>query len=589
LTARHVPQRAPAQRPRQRVVDQLDRRPHGLERARVEADLRVGQVAVVEQQQVGLLDADQLGDLRAGTDHVGLHRRTAGQAAVRAAVVEPDGDAVPSQRRGVRTGGLEHRERREPPVLVELEVGAQRVDAAGLQPLLGPAGQVTPRGLLERREQVGELRVPEGVPTEVRAEPGDELALAHPGDELLEGRGPLGVGDPVEADLDRLEVLEVRRDRVRGRQLVLAVGPVLALVGETRPRLVVRRSLHRGVVRGPLGERLVEPQVVPPAHRDQVAEPHVRQLVQHRVGALLVEPPSLLAAREVLVAKRDAPGVLHGPVVELGDVELVVLVERVGVVERVLEELEALLGDGDQLVGVEVRHHRLAAVVAEGHLAVLADVAVEHLVVLTGDDRGHVRRQALGGREAPHGHPAVRRLRPRGRCGGDHLPVRRRGDREGEDRLEVGLLERGEHATGVRHLELRVEVDPVVGRVDEAVQALAGVAVGAVGDHPQLVVGGEVVEPDAGAVVDIGHVEVPAVQRELVHGGADQVGERRGACPAAAEPDDGRGAERLGPLGVEDQVDGVGVDLQELGAGARLVPGQICSRHATHCHIRSWE
>ena len=39
-------------------------------------------------------------------------------------------------------------------------------------------------------------------------------------------------------------------------------------------------------------------------------------------------------------------------------------------------------------------------------------------------------------------------------------------------------------------LELGVEVDLLVDRVDEAVQALAGVHVGAVGDDPQLVLGG---------------------------------------------------------------------------------------------------
>ena len=60
--------------------------------------------------------------------------------------------------------------------------------------------------------------------------------------------------------------------------------------------------------------------------------------------------------------------------------------------------------------------------------------------------------------------------------------MRRRRDVEREDALEVGLLERREHAARVGHLELRVEVDELVGRVDEAVQTLAGAAVGAVGD-----------------------------------------------------------------------------------------------------------
>ena len=67
--------------------------------------------------------------------------------------------------------------------------------------------------------------------------------------------------------------------------------------------------------------------------------------------------------------------------------------------------------------------------------------------------------------------------------------MRRRGDVEREDALEVGLLEGGEDAAGVGDLELGVEVDELVDRVDEPVQALAVAAVGAVGDDAQLVVG----------------------------------------------------------------------------------------------------
>ena len=72
-----------------------------------------------------------------------------------------------------------------------------------------------------------------------------------------------------------------------------------------------------------------------------------------------------------------------------------------------------------------------------------------------------------------------------------------RGDGELERRLQVGLLEHREHAARVGHLELRVEVHLVVDRVDEAVQALAGVRVAAVGDDHELVLGGEAVELDA--------------------------------------------------------------------------------------------
>ena len=178
------------------------------------------------------------------------------------------------------------------------------------------------------------------------------------------------------------------------------------------------------------------------------------------------------------------PAFSIAPGVVLGDVELVVLPERVGVVELLLEPLEALLGELDQLGGVHVLLERLAAVVAERDGAELALVGVELAVVLTGHDRGDVGRHPLGGGEAPGRRAALPVLGGLGlgrRGVGDHDPVRRGGDVEGEDGLQVGLLEGGEDAARVGHLELAVEVDPVVGRVDEAVQALAGVGVGAVG------------------------------------------------------------------------------------------------------------
>ncbi len=164
------------------------------------------------------------------------------------------------------------------------------------------ADRSRPLRRLELAEQVGEPRVAVGVLGEVRAQAVEELLLAHPGDELADRRGALRVGDAVEVHLDRLEVDHVGGDRVRRGQLVLAVGPVLALAAGTSSRR--RRSGWRGrcVVRGPLGEGLVEPQVVPPRHRDEVAEPHVRELVQHRVGALLVRRVGDARAEDVVLA-----------------------------------------------------------------------------------------------------------------------------------------------------------------------------------------------------------------------------------------------------------------------------------------------
>ena len=573
----HVPGRAPAQRARQAVVETAQAGHDGGQRPLVEPDLGVGQVAVVEQQQVGLAYADQLGDLGGLALDVHLDRGTPHQVAVDL-VVQADAEAVATQRRVLDGGGLLDPEGGVGALGVGLRARGQRVHAAGLQPLLGPGVQLAARRGLQRAEQVAELGVPEGVRLEVGAQPDQEVVHPDPGHQLLEHRGALGVGDAVEVDLDGLEVVVVGRDRVRAGELVLAQRPVLAGVGEAGPRLVELGRLDRRVVAGPLGEGLVEPEVVPPAHRDEVAEPHVGHLVEDHRGAELVERGVLAAAREVLVAQRHRAGVLHRAHVVLRHVELVVLAERVGVVEGLLEEGEALAGELDQLGGVHVLDQRLPAVVAQRDVAVLAAVGVVLDVVLAGDDRRDVGRHRLGRGEVPHRARPVERLGLRGRGVGDHHPVGRGGDVEGEAALEVRLLEGGVDAAGVGHLELAVGVHPVVGGVDEAVQPLAGAGVGHRRADDELVVGLEPGERDPVVGVHLGDVERGAVEDDLVDGRADEVGEGLGAGLGAAEPERG-GRLEGGLAGGEVERDVVRRDLEEAGALLRLVAGEVGPRH----------
>ena len=54
---------------------------------------------------------------------------------------------------------------------------------------------------------------------------------------------------------------------------------------------------------------------------------------------------------------------------------------------------------------------------------------------------------------------------------------------EFEGGFEVRLLEYREHAAGVWNLELGVEVDLAVNRVDKAVQSLTGFGVDALGNN----------------------------------------------------------------------------------------------------------
>ena len=156
-------------------------------------------------------------------------------------------------------------------------------------------------------------------------------------------------------------------------------------------------------------------------------------------------------------------------------------------------------------------------------------------VVRTGDQGRDVGRHLLGGAELPPsggaGGGAIRR-----RGVGHDLPAGRRLHGEGERRLQVGLVEAREDPVGVERLELGVEVDGPVDRVDEAVQADAGVLVGVLCHHDDLVLGRQAADPEPTGV----GVEGIGGDGRAVDGGRDhphgrQVEERLSA-PGSSAP-----------------------------------------------------
>jgi len=156
--------------------------------------------------------------------------------------------------------------------------------------------------------------------------------------------------------------------------------------------------------------------------------------------------------------------------------------------------------------------------------------------------------------------------------------VGRRGHREGEAGLEVGLLEDGVHAPAVGHLELAVEVDLVVDRVDEAVQALTGVRVAAGGGDDHDVLRRQAGQAHPAVRVVRGRVEVGAVEGHPLDRAADEVEEGLGARLGAGERDRAAGREGLRP-GRDVELDVVTVDGDEGGAGGGLLTGEVRAGH----------
>ena len=138
-----------------------------------------------------------------------------------------------------------------------------------------------PRRRGDRRPEILRRRVAVGVRLQVRVDAfperlGADVALDH-----AQHRRALLVGDGVERFVDLAGRLDAGVNRARRLQRI-----------EVERRLVLERFVDRDVpfglprgqrtVRHPGREPFVQPEVVPPLHRHQIAEPLVRHLVRDR-------------------------------------------------------------------------------------------------------------------------------------------------------------------------------------------------------------------------------------------------------------------------------------------------------------------
>ena len=204
-----------------------------------------------------------------------------------------------------------------------------------------------------------------------------------------------------------------------------------------------------------------------------------------------------------------------------------------------------------------------------------------HHVVRTGRDRGEVGRHRRCRREVPRDYAVgVRRpRRPVRVLGRDDLPARRTAHGELERGLQVGLVEAGPDLAGVGGLEIGVEIDAVVGRIGEPVQAVAAVGVGAPSLDRQLVDTGQFRQLHAVIVEQLDR-QRPSVQgdpRDLDRG---QVDEGRGARSGASESNRGQRPE-AGGAAVQVKLDSIRLQLQQASAIGRLSASQVACHRLT--------
>mmetsp|Transcript_91720 Transcript_91720/g.218533 ORF Transcript_91720/g.218533 Transcript_91720/m.218533 type:complete len:286 (-) Transcript_91720:383-1240(-) len=161
----------------------------------------------------------------------------------------------------------------------------------------------------------------------------------------LDHRGTFAVGDRVKDFLDLFGVVDGHLDGMGAPQAVKSHGCSLRVGGELVPHREIGEDLVSHVVFTPGGEPLVEPEVVPPHHGNQIPEPLVCQLMRHHnADALHLVSGGSLADEQIDLAVCDQPPILHRPCRKLRDRNHVKLGQRVREAKVVIVAVKRLRG-----------------------------------------------------------------------------------------------------------------------------------------------------------------------------------------------------------------------------------------------------
>ena len=212
------------------------------------------------------------------------------------------------------------------------------------RPAAHNGGDRLPGGFLQGPPQVNRAGVAVGMAVQVDIQPraegvGRQEMLQHP-----QHRPALAVADGVKKLAHLGGVGDFLLNGMRILETVQAEGAVGVHIDELRPHRPFREQPVHGLGAYPGGETFVEPQVIPPFHSHQVAEPHMRHFVGHHLGH-----PLPGACRRVLRVHQQrrfpvgyAAPVLHRPGREVRYGQVIQLGQRVGDAEVVVEKGQQL-------------------------------------------------------------------------------------------------------------------------------------------------------------------------------------------------------------------------------------------------------
>ena len=180
-------------------------------------------------------------------------------------------------RRGIRVTGGEGE-------VLDLSVDHRQLGRDGrasrlFNPRVTPHGQVFRRALVEDGNEIRPGGVAELVLAKILAQSVSKRVGSHDGLELSHDDRRFLINDRAVQCSGILEVVERLTDGVRAGGSVDVVGERVIRV--QKPQVVIHARKRRidDLRRHEVGEDLLHPHVGEPAHRHEIAEPHVRRLV----------------------------------------------------------------------------------------------------------------------------------------------------------------------------------------------------------------------------------------------------------------------------------------------------------------------
>lgn len=203
--------------------------------------------------------------------------------------------------------------------------------------------------LLELLQEILKAGVFESILMEVGRQRFRERFLAHQVHKLFHGRRTLGVGNPIEDGLSHMGIFDLGSDGMSGDELIFRVAPCLAAEEGCHSRLVVNsRNLGFNFLKAEVAdifcETLIEPQIIPPAHGDQIAKPMVGEFVDNCIAETQHPLCRDRILEDIQVIESDDASIFHGAPFVLVSKHLVVFGKWIWIPEVTFEELHRLAG-----------------------------------------------------------------------------------------------------------------------------------------------------------------------------------------------------------------------------------------------------